>query len=112
MSGTHDEKPSDPARILWTRAIEQYQKDVKHSLTSGPDWEELVRCESTDAIYDVLEERAEKFKNFRGRGEKLREFIAPIVHLSETATGVAAEAAGNVRFIPVALLSSPLKTII
>jgi len=98
MSGSHEEQPSDPARILWTRAIEQYQKDVKHPLTSGPDWKELAGCESTDAIYGVLEKRAQEFKTFRGQGKLLRKVIEPIVHLAATANDVVGEAAGGVGF--------------
>ncbi|KAI0035559.1 hypothetical protein K488DRAFT_68355 [Vararia minispora EC-137] len=93
MSDIPSTTPLASLESLWKDAFESYEKTVGHEFPKGDLADKLCACTTPDGIYAVLESKEGEFKAFRAKGQRIRNFLAPIVHVVQLFTDTGAEAA-------------------
>ena len=101
----HMAPPSDSSifELLFRCALEEYEKQTGIDLLKHPLAAQLDLCDSVESVTQVLQERAQAFREFRGGNNKvttlLRNAVQVLYNLSSTA--VLGEGVGPVCRVPV-----------
>jgi len=97
---------SSSFRNLFNAALRDYENQTRTKLVEHPLAKQLETCESADSINAIIQEQAQKFREFRGDDGKLMKslkFSVDILYPLSTST-VIGEGIGLVHpksFIPV-----------
>jgi hypothetical protein len=77
-------------------ALDDYTKQTGIDLSKNPFAESLQNCNSPDSVLQILQDRAEAFKDYRDGNRKLINCLKPVVQVLHTVSGVLGEAAAMV----------------
>ncbi len=77
-------------------ALKAYAEEMNINLGENPFAEEISRCNSPDAVLELLEKNRENFKKFRDKNRKFIDCLNPVVRFVQAFSGVLGEAAGLV----------------
>jgi fungal STAND N-terminal Goodbye domain len=77
-------------------ALDDYTKQTGIDLTKSPFAESLQNCDSPDSVLQLLQDRAQAFKDYRDGNHKLINWLGPVVQVLHGFTGILSEAAGLV----------------
>jgi fungal STAND N-terminal Goodbye domain len=77
--GTHSE--SFVLQSLLEGAFTEYEKRAGRSLIEHPLLIRLKQCNSVESVTEVLEEKAQAFRNFRGDDGKMMKSLKHAVHV-------------------------------
>jgi hypothetical protein len=77
-------------------ALANYAKETGIDLSKNPFAVKLEQSRSTDAILQLLEERAKAFKEFRDGKRRLISCLSPAVKVLHRFSGILSEAVGQV----------------
>ncbi|TFY70352.1 hypothetical protein EVG20_g2664 [Dentipellis fragilis] len=84
----------NPFTKIWGAAIRRYETDTKMSLADAmPD---LAGALTANRLLGIIDDEHGKFKNYRSRGEKVRNAMKPVLVLVELFADVAGEGVTNV----------------
>jgi hypothetical protein len=72
---------------LIARALSDYADQTGIDLTKNPFAEKLQNCDSADAIFQLLQDRANEFKTYREGYRKLIKCLSPVVQFLHTFSG-------------------------
>ena len=64
-SGSHLNASSSQFQAIFDAALNEYSRKTGKAIDSDPLTIELRTCRSSDEVYEVLQERAQKFNEFR-----------------------------------------------
>ena len=92
MSSTTD--PSNFRLIL--NALAEYAKQSGIDLTKNPFAEKIERCDTVEAISQLLQDRAKTFKEYRDGNRMLINRLSPVVQLLHTFSEIIGDALGLV----------------
>jgi hypothetical protein len=67
--------PSPELKSLFETALNEFEKRTGSNLAQHQIIDKLVNCESADSIIDVIQQQAQAFRNFRGDGGKLMNWL-------------------------------------
>jgi hypothetical protein len=81
---------------IFDAALSDYAKQTGIDLARHPSAEALQDCNSTDAILDLLQTKANQFQAYRDENRKLINCLKPVVQLLHTVSGVLGEASSLV----------------
>ena len=76
MSNMADIDPYSQFPDLWVSAIKRYKQDTRYDILEG-----RLEADSPDALVVIIEREQEKFKEFRKKGERIRNAIKPVLEL-------------------------------
>jgi fungal STAND N-terminal Goodbye domain len=85
-------------------ALTEYANQTGIDLTKNPFTEKLQKCDSAEAISNLLQERAKEFKEYRDGNRKLINCLSPVVEVLHVFSGAVGEAlvlvshSGSIRF--------------
>jgi hypothetical protein len=77
-------------------ALDDYTKQTGIDLTKNPFAEILQNCNSPDSILQLLQDKAQAFKDYRDGNYKLINWLSSAVQVLHSFSGVLSEAAGVV----------------
>ena len=77
-------------------ALDMYAEEMKIDLKDNPFAEELKRCESPEAILQLLEKNRDGFKQYRDKNRKFIDCLSPVVKFVHAFSGLLGEAASLV----------------
>jgi fungal STAND N-terminal Goodbye domain len=77
-------------------ALDNYTKQTGIDLTKNPIAESLQNCDSPDSVLQLLQNRAQAFKDYRDGNHKLVNWLTPVVQVLHGFSPVLSEAAGLV----------------
>ncbi len=77
-------------------ALDKYAEQTGVSLKDNPFAEHVFRCDSPDAVLQLLQENVKKFKDYRDKNSKFIDCLNPVVKFVHAFSGVLGEAAGLV----------------
>ena len=77
-------------------ALDDYTKQTGIDLTKNPFVETLRNCNSPDSILQLLQDRAQAFKDYRDGNHTLINCLSPVVKVLHTFSGGLSVAAGLV----------------
>jgi fungal STAND N-terminal Goodbye domain len=77
-------------------ALEDYAKQTGIDLAKNPFAESLQRCHSHDSVLQLLQDRAQAFKDYREGNRKLINWLSPVVKVIHGFSNILGEAAGLV----------------
>jgi hypothetical protein len=77
-------------------ALDDYAKQTEIDLTKNPFTEALQTCDSPDSILQLLQNRAQAFKDYRDGNWKLINWLSPVVQVLHGFSPILSEAAGLV----------------
>ncbi|KAI9443865.1 hypothetical protein H4582DRAFT_2125881 [Lactarius indigo] len=66
-------------KIIFEKAIKEYNKKTKHDLTAHPLATQLQPCDSPAAILTILQEQVDQFKQSRTADERLHKWLNPTI---------------------------------
>ena len=78
-------------------ALDDYTKQTGIDLTKNPFAEILQNCNSPDSILQLLQDKAQAFKDYRDKHSKLIDGLRPVVQIVHTFSAIFAEVAAFVR---------------
>ncbi|KAI0293887.1 hypothetical protein B0F90DRAFT_1350249 [Multifurca ochricompacta] len=81
-------------------ALDDYTKQTGIDLTTNPFANKLRTCDSSDAILELLREKANQFKDYRDGNRKLINSLSPVVKVVHVFSGILGEAASLMPFQP------------
>jgi hypothetical protein len=85
--------PTSPANFrLIADAFEDYAKQVGLDLTKNPLAEALQACDSPKAVLELLQKKAQAFKDYRDGNRSLLNWLNPVVHVVHGFSGVIGQA--------------------
>ena len=84
-----DHSPSSHFRGLFEAALQDYEKQTGTALVNHPFAERLQECDSVDAINPVLQERTQRFTDFRGDGKIMKALKSTVSILYALSTNTA-----------------------
>ena len=84
-------------------AFDVYAKHVGIDLTKNPLADTLKACDSPKAVLELLEEKAQAFKDYRDGDRKLTNWLKPVVEVVHGFSGVLGQAISFVSRIPLFL---------
>ena len=96
MSSTAPSSSSSNFQLI-AKALSDYANQTGIDLTKNPFAEELQSCDSADAIFQLLQDRADKFKTYREGHRKLIKCLSPVVRFLHALSGTLGEALVLVR---------------
>ena len=96
MSSTEQATSSPPNFQLIIDALVDYAKQTGIDLSKSPFAEKLELLNSPQAIVELLQEREESFKEYRGRNRRLINYIRPAVGVIHALSGTLGEVASLV----------------
>jgi hypothetical protein len=73
-------------------ALADYVKQTETDLTKHPFAEKIQSCDSADAIFQLLQHKANEFKTYRDTHRKLINCLSPVVQFLHTVSGTLGEA--------------------
>ncbi|KAI9434794.1 hypothetical protein H4582DRAFT_1881569, partial [Lactarius indigo] len=68
-------------KIIFEKAIKEYNKKTKHDLTAHPLATQLQPCDSPAAILTILQEQVDQFKQSRTADERLHKWLNPTINV-------------------------------
>src|SRR6266404_4756557 len=77
-------------------ALDKYAEQTGVNLKDNPFAEHVSRCDSPDAVLQLLEENVKAFKEYRDKNRKFIDCLKPVVKFVHVFSGVLTEAAGLV----------------
>ena len=63
---------------LWQDAL-TYYAEVTHIDLSSSTTPDLIRCDTTESLLSILDERQRKFERYRQRCEAIRDVVKPVM---------------------------------
>jgi hypothetical protein len=69
-------------------AFDDYAKQVGVDLTKNPLADALRGCDSPNAVLELLQDKADAFKNYRDGGRTLVNWLKPVVQVVHGFSGV------------------------
>ena len=85
--------PTSPSNFqLIIDALDDYAKQVGMDLTKNPHAEALRGCDSPNAVFDLLQAKAQSFKAYRDGDRKLTSWLKPVVEVVHGFSGVLGQA--------------------
>ena len=79
---------STPSFQLIIDAFDDYAKQVGEDLTKNPLADALRACDSPNAVLELLQEKANAFKEYRDGNHKLIGYLKPVVQVVQGFSGV------------------------
>jgi hypothetical protein len=76
---------------LINKALTDYVDHTGIDLKENPFAEKLQSCDSANAIFDLLQEKAKAFKEYRDGNRKLIDWLSPVVQVLHTFSGIIGE---------------------
>ncbi|KAH9047076.1 hypothetical protein EDB84DRAFT_1673799, partial [Lactarius hengduanensis] len=92
--------PSISLKPILDAALADYTNQVDIDLATYPLADTLQSCASPDDVLKLLEDSANKFKDFREGNRKLLNWISPVVHIVHTLSAVLGASIALVPFEP------------
>jgi hypothetical protein len=91
--------PSASFLLFFNAALKDYQNQTGMSLVDHPFAKQLEECNSVDSISSLIQENAQRFRDFRGEDSRIMESLKRAVHVVHTfsASTVLGEGIGLVR---------------
>ena len=86
MSSTAPSSSSSNFQLI-AKALSDYADQTGIDLTKNPFAEKLQKCDSADAIFQLLQDRTDKFKTYREGHRKLIKCLRPVVQFLHTFSG-------------------------
>jgi hypothetical protein len=81
--------PTSPANFrLISDAFDDYAKQVGIDLTKNPLAEALQACDSPKAVLELLQEKAQAFKDYRDGNRTLINWLNPVVQVVHGFSGL------------------------
>jgi hypothetical protein len=93
---------------IFDAALSDYTKKTGIDLATCPFAHTLQNCQSSDAILDLLQNKAKQFNTYRDGNRKLINCLKPVVQILHTVSTVLAEATAPVSHSDRSNLSDPL----
>ncbi|KAH9060260.1 hypothetical protein EDB87DRAFT_623194 [Lactarius vividus] len=90
-------------QLIFNAALKSYQKQTKKDLTTHPLASQLQSCDSTSAIFAVLQEQVHEFDQAHSSDERLTKWLIPTVNVLYAFSAAVSEGIG--------LVFSPAKVI-
>ena len=85
--------PTSPSNFqLIIDAFDDYAKQVGLDLTKNPHADALRACGSPNAVFELLQSKAHKFKHYRDGDRKLISWLKPVVEVVHGFSGVLGQA--------------------
>ena len=81
-------------------AFDDYAKQVGVDLAKNPLAETLRTCDSPNAVLELLQEKAQAFKDYRDGDRKLTSWLKPVVEVVHGFSGVLGQTISFVSQIP------------
>ncbi|KAI9443859.1 hypothetical protein H4582DRAFT_1846232, partial [Lactarius indigo] len=81
-------------KIIFEKAIKEYNKKTKHDLTAHPLATQLQPCDSPAAILTILQEQVDQFKQSRTADERLHKWLNPTINVLYTFSQTLGEGIG------------------
>jgi hypothetical protein len=102
--------PTSSSRFqtIFDAAMSDYTKKTGIDLVTHPFAQTLQNCQSSDAILDLLQDKAKQFNTYRDVNRKLINCLKPVVQVLHTVSAVLAEATATVSHSDRSSLSDPL----
>ena len=72
-------------------ALDNYAEQLRIDLKDNPFAEELKRCNSPEAILQLLEKNRDEFKGYRDKNRKFIECLNPVVKFVHVFSGILGE---------------------
>ncbi|KAH9063571.1 hypothetical protein EDB87DRAFT_1820685, partial [Lactarius vividus] len=98
LTGQASASPSNFHLIL--DAFDQYASQVGIDLTENPLADVIRRCDSPNAVLQLLQDKAQAFKDYRDGDRTLINWLKPVVQVVHGFSGVLGEAISLVPFPP------------
>ena len=108
MSSTAN--PSSNSQSILDAALSDYAKQTGIDLTTHPSARILQNCNSADAIFDLLGDKAKQFQAYRDGNRKLINCLKPVVQVLHAISAILGEAAAMVSLLNHLILSVHLLT--
>ena len=86
----------DNFKFVFNAALADYLDKTGVDLTKDSSTEKLQNCQSADAILELLQDKANQFKDCRNGNHKLINSLKPVVQVLHTFSGVLGGVAGLV----------------
>jgi fungal STAND N-terminal Goodbye domain len=83
-------------QAIFDAALSDYAKQTGIDLPTHPFAQTLQSCDSADAIFNLLQDKANQFQAYRDGNRKLINCLKPVVQVLHTVTGILGEAASLV----------------
>jgi fungal STAND N-terminal Goodbye domain len=83
-------------QAMFDVALSDYAKQTGIDLATHPFVQTLQSCDSADAIFNLLRDKANQFQAYRDRNRKLLNCLKLVVQVLHTVTGILGEAASLV----------------
>jgi hypothetical protein len=83
-------------QAIFDAALSDYAKQTGIDLATHPFAQTLQSCDSADAIFNFLRDKANQFQAYRDGNRKLINCLKPVVQVLHTVTGILGEAASLV----------------
>jgi hypothetical protein len=81
-----------PNLQLIRKALDNYAEQMKIDLNDNPFAEQVKRCDSPEAILELLEKNRDEFKEYRDKNRKFIHSLNPIVKFVHAFSGILGEA--------------------
>ncbi|KAI9434802.1 hypothetical protein H4582DRAFT_2130885 [Lactarius indigo] len=78
---TTSSSSSSNFKIIFEKAIKEYNKKTKHDLTAHPLSTQLQPCDSPAAILTILQEQVDQYKQSRTADERLHKWLNPTINV-------------------------------
>ena len=83
-------------QYIFDAALSDYAKQTKIDLATHPSAQSLQNCNSADAVFDLLQDRAKQFQDYRDGNRKLIDCLKPVVQVLHSVSGILGEVAAVV----------------
>jgi hypothetical protein len=77
---------------LISKALTDYADNTGINLKENPFAEKLQSCDSANGVFDLLQEKAKSFQEYRDGNRKLIDWLSPVVRVLHTFSGIIGEA--------------------
>lgn len=74
---------------IFDAALIKYRGNTGVDPSQYPFFEKLQNCQSVDNIFELFQDRAKEFEDYRNGNHKLISYLKPVVQLLHTFSGVA-----------------------
>jgi len=92
-------------------ALDDYAKQTGIDLAKYPSAQSLQNCNSADAIFDLLEDKAKQFQAYRDGNRKLINCLKPVVQVLHAVSRILGEATAMVSLANQLVLSHRILTV-
>ena len=96
---------------IFDAALSDYAKQTKIDLITHPSAQTLQNCNSADAVFDLLQDRAKQFQDYRDGNRKLIDCLKPVVQVLHSVSGILGEVAAVVSVADSLVLSDRILTL-